>query len=73
MTVGIGPDRAVSEEIQPSGAQPQQDRVLAGPPPRPRRPPGRPDVRASLRGDLIDLRRCPTGVRNALPEGGNGG
>ena len=45
MTVGIGPERAVSEEVQPGGAQPQQDRVPAGPPPRPRRPPGRPEAR----------------------------
>ena len=42
MTVGIGPERAVSEEVQPGGAQLQQDRVPARPPPRPGRPPGRP-------------------------------
>ena len=75
MTVGGGPERAVSEEVQPGGAQPQQDRVLAGPPPRPRRPPGRPEARReaeALRSSHRDRRRWQMEVRNALLEGGNG-
>ena len=72
MTMRIGRDKALAAKVRPSGAQPQQDRVLAGPPPRLRRPPGRPEA-ACLRGGLLDLRRRPTEVRSALLEGGNGG
>ena len=58
------PDKARAAKIQPSGVRPQQDRALAGPPPRPRRPPGRPEARK--RGG-IGSRRPPGSL--APPDG----
>ena len=45
MTMRREPDKALAAKVQPGGAAPRQDCVLAGPPPRARRPPGRPEAR----------------------------